>query len=261
MTTQGEAALSAAVPGELPSTRPPGSPQPLRPARQILAVGHRGAPRLARENTLASLRAAIAAGADWIEVDVRLARCGTPVLLHDATLRRLWDLDRPVVALTAAELAGLPGPQGEGIPTLWEGLELARQAGVTVMVDLPDPDAAPQALAAVRELDVLGSVVFAGPREALRRVRFGSASARIALSWRSPLPPPGQLLAALRPAYLNVEHHWLSRPLVRRASRLGLGVSTWTVDRPLRMSRLAEMGVDVIISNDPATLAGLLRNG
>ncbi|MEZ0089280.1 glycerophosphodiester phosphodiesterase [Streptacidiphilus sp. EB129] len=235
-------------------------------ARATLVVGHRGAPRVARENTLPALRAGIDAGAHWLEVDVRLTRCGTPVLLHDATLHRLWGDRRTAASLTVDQIAQITrtaqagGPGRERIPTLCQGLELARDAGRTLMIDLPTPAEAYPALALVREFGLLGEVVFAGNRTALGLVRAEAPRARIALSWESPLLPGARVLDRTRPDYLNVEHHRLSRGLVQRAHRLGLGVSAWTVDRARRMARLTALGVDVIITNDPATLVRVLAD-
>ena len=53
-----------------------------------LIIGHRGASAVAPENTLASFARAFRDGADGIELDVRLARDGVPVVIHDATLSR-----------------------------------------------------------------------------------------------------------------------------------------------------------------------------
>ena len=226
--------------------------------RRVAVVAHRGAPRVARENTLPSLRAALALGADWVEVDVRLARCGTPVLLHDTTLNRLWGVPRAAAELDAAELAALGG----GVPTLRQGLRLCAEAGVTVMVDVPAPAEGVAALALVRELGLLELCVFAGDRTALERIRAASPQARIALSWESFLPPGAGLLARVRPQYLNVEQHRLTRPLVAFARRRGLAVSTWTVDRRARIATVARLGADVVISNEPAlALSALARSG
>ena len=68
------------------------------PMRTVSVVGHRGDPYRVRENTLPSLRSAIERGADAVEIDVRLTRDGVPVLLHDASLKRLWGHDRPLAA-------------------------------------------------------------------------------------------------------------------------------------------------------------------
>ncbi|HEV7454246.1 MAG TPA: glycerophosphodiester phosphodiesterase [Candidatus Saccharimonadales bacterium] len=46
-------------------------------------IGHRGARGLAPENTIASIRAALTAGVDEVEVDIRVTKDGIPVLNHD----------------------------------------------------------------------------------------------------------------------------------------------------------------------------------
>ncbi len=75
--------------------------------QNVTAVAHRGDPYRFRENTIDSLRSALEQGADAVEIDVRLTRDGVPVLLHDATLKRLWERDRPLAVLSAAEVRGL----------------------------------------------------------------------------------------------------------------------------------------------------------
>jgi glycerophosphoryl diester phosphodiesterase len=65
-----------------------------------LIIGHRGAPAVAPENTLASFARAFRDGADGIELDVRLARDGVPVVIHDATL--------PPTGLRKRRVAGTP---------------------------------------------------------------------------------------------------------------------------------------------------------
>src|SRR5205085_1144861 len=62
----------------------------------LLIIGHRGASGYAPENTLASFDLAFEEGADGIEFDVRLARDGVPVVIHDASLLRTVQLERMV---------------------------------------------------------------------------------------------------------------------------------------------------------------------
>ncbi len=61
----------------------------MSPAISKPFVGHRGYPAAYPENTLASVEAALRAGAEYLEVDVQLSRDGQPVLFHDRTLERL----------------------------------------------------------------------------------------------------------------------------------------------------------------------------
>ena len=54
-------------------------------------VAHRGYRGLYPENTLAAFEAAIAVGADMVELDVCLTRDRVPVVIHDKTLYRTTD--------------------------------------------------------------------------------------------------------------------------------------------------------------------------
>src|SRR3954467_1626516 len=80
--------------------------------QKLTAVAHRGDPYRVRENTVDSLRSALRRGADAVEIDVRLTRDGVPVLLHDDTLKRLWEHERPLLSLSADEMRGLPAGGG-----------------------------------------------------------------------------------------------------------------------------------------------------
>jgi glycerophosphoryl diester phosphodiesterase len=115
--------------------------------RNVIAVAHRGAPYHHPENTIDSLRTALDLGADAVETDVRLTRDGVPVLLHDPTLKRLWEHDRPVLALSADEVRGLTGGR---VPTLAEAL--AATDGSRLMLDLPGT---PDVRVARRVVDVV----------------------------------------------------------------------------------------------------------
>jgi glycerophosphoryl diester phosphodiesterase len=54
-------------------------------------IAHRGLSAHAPENTLSAVRAAFEAGCRWVELDVQLLGDGTPVIWHDATLKRCSD--------------------------------------------------------------------------------------------------------------------------------------------------------------------------
>jgi len=82
-------------------------------------VAHRGFMRVNPENTLAAVEAAVAAGADGVELDVRRCGSGELVVVHDATVDRVTGARGRVESFTAAELEALSVlGSGEGIPTL-----------------------------------------------------------------------------------------------------------------------------------------------
>jgi glycerophosphoryl diester phosphodiesterase len=77
-----------------------------------LAIAHRGYSARYPENTLEAYRAAIAAGADIIETDARLAADGVVVACHDPTLARLAGRADAVADLPSDTLLAMPLPRG-----------------------------------------------------------------------------------------------------------------------------------------------------
>ena len=107
---------------------------------KIFAVGHRGAPSYAPENTIASHDAAIALGATVVEFDIRYTKDGHFVVIHDSTVNRTTNGTGRVAELTLKEIQTLDagswmGPQFEGtrVPTLREALRnIKGRAGVDI---------------------------------------------------------------------------------------------------------------------------------
>ena len=135
----------------------PTSPDPA--AFRGLVVAHRGGSDGAPENTLGAIRRAKRNGATAVEVDVFLSADGVPVVIHDATVDRTTDGSGLVGAMSVAELKkldagmGMPGFEGERIPTLEEVLHLAVDLDLKLEIELKteakDPDTLAAAVAAL----------------------------------------------------------------------------------------------------------------
>lgn len=215
--------------------------------RTVTAVAHRGDPYLHRENTLASLRSALCRGADAVEVDVRLTRDGVPVLLHDGTLKRLWEQDRPLASLSSDEVQGLTAG---GVPTLADALRASD--GGRVMIDLPgEPSvrAVRRVVDVVRQCGASERVYYCAGAQTMLAVRAADPSAEIALTWTSLAPPRPALLDAVRPRWLNYRFSLVDRDLAARVHRGGHLLSVWTPDTRRSMRRLLDLGVDSITTN------------
>ncbi|MFL5760817.1 MAG: glycerophosphodiester phosphodiesterase [Thermomicrobiales bacterium] len=90
----------------------------------MLIYGHRGAPATFPENTLPSFEAAIHAGVDGLEFDVRASADGVPVVLHDQDLARTTSGAGNVDELSLATIRQLDAGNGETVPKLEEVLDL-----------------------------------------------------------------------------------------------------------------------------------------
>ncbi|MDB1089668.1 glycerophosphodiester phosphodiesterase [Streptomyces sp. ACA25] len=221
---------------------------------RVTVVAHRGDPYRATENTLPSIRSALTAGADAVEVDVRITRDGEPVLLHDPTLKRLWGHDRQVDELTTAEVRALTGG---GVPLLREVLAETFAARLVIDLPSPSPAVARRVVETVRQDGSAERVCWTGDPAALRAVRAADGSVEIALTWKRTAPIRATLLRDLRPRLLNYRFGLLNERTVREARERGYRVGGWTVDSPRVMRRLLGLGVDVITTNRIGTLRRL----
>lgn len=100
------------------------------PKGGFVVIAHRGNHEAAHENTVEAIRAAVAAGVDYVEIDVRRTRDGRHVLMHDRSVTRMTGATGLVEQLSYQEIRRLevrdaqrPALRASGIPTLEEALK------------------------------------------------------------------------------------------------------------------------------------------
>jgi glycerophosphoryl diester phosphodiesterase len=229
-----------------------------------MVVAHRGASVEQPENTIAAFEAAIDAGADAVEFDVRMTVDGGAVVIHDPDVSRTTDGTGIVSELTLDEVRNL------GVPTLEEALTLlSGRAAVDIEIKnaLDEPGYTPDAEPAVEAtLATLDEVAFSGP------VIVSSFNPRSIAHSRALRPdvPTGLL------TWLDVDagdaliratgqgHPWVL-PFVTKVLEAGdafgdtvhdagalLGV--WIADDPETARQLFELGADAVATNDPRAI-------
>ncbi len=134
---------------------------------QVAVISHRGEHLHHPENTIPAFQAAVDAGADFFELDVRTTADGKLVLMHDATVDRTTGGKGEVAKMTFEDLRKLnvgvhlgPGFSGTRIPTFEEALAFAH-GKIGVYIDSKRISAA-DAVAAVRRHDMEDRVVVYG---------------------------------------------------------------------------------------------------
>jgi len=228
-----------------------------RAAAEPLRLAHRGDWRLAPENSLAAMQAALRVpGCDGLEVDVRASSDGVPILLHDPSLLRVQGIDAVPSALTAEECAR------HGISTL--GVVLTA-VGCDPFLDVELKERVPAVL------DVLdlerGGVDENGASE-LRDAAVSSFD-RAILEWLAAERPTwprwlnafaltdSTIALAERLGCAAIAARWqaIDETSVRRTHDAGLGVVAWTVTDLADYRRLAALGT-VAICAESAALDG-----
>jgi glycerophosphoryl diester phosphodiesterase len=223
---------------------------------------HRGASRAERENTLAAFAAAVAMGADGVELDVRRTADGALAVHHDATLP-----DGRLLADVA--VADLPAD----VPLLDAALDACGDLVVNVEIkNLPgEPDFDPEERLATQVARLVADerlhervLVSSFNLKAVDRCLEVDAS--VPTAFLVMLAPDRDVAGrmvdrarrhghrALHPHHVGVTPH-----LVELCRAVGLACNTWTVDDPGRMRELAALGVDAIVTNVPDVAVETLR--
>jgi len=202
-------------------------------------MGHRGAAAAAPENTLASLRTAVAMGMTWVEFDVMLSGDGVPVLFHDDNLKRITGRKAAMARTPFAELARLeagawfaPGFIGEPIPSLEQALALAVELDFRPNIEIkPTP-----------RRDVATAVAVAET---------------IARCW--PEDRPGPMISSFSRKALGIARGLrLRAKSAAKVKRAGYQLAAFTVNDPKKAQRLIRFGVDCIITDRPDVIAEAL---
>lgn len=236
----------------------------LAPWPYPLWIAHRGAGKLAPENTLAALRVGAAHGYRAFECDVKLSADGVPFLLHDATLQRTTPAHGVAGERPWAELARLDAGAwhsrayaGEPIPSFEAIARFCLRNGFALNVEIkPTPGA---------ELET-GRVV---AREAQRLwaeqqphplLSSFKAEALQGAQQTAPELPRALLLDALWPGWLAtaralgcvacVTHYGLmDAALIAQLHGAGLRALVYTVNDASEAQRLTKLGIDGLITD------------
>lgn len=248
-----------------------------------LILAHRGASAYAPENTLAAFRLARELGADGIELDVQLTRDKVPVVIHDDLVDRTTDGHGRVSDLTIAEISRLDAGtwktedyRGEPIPTLAQVFEalsdwlkpVGNARPCLINVELKTEFIIPDGL----ERQVLNTIARYGVQNRVLLSSFSPLSL-VRAKGVNPRLPRGMLYDATMPVYLrgawlrwwvapramHPEHTMIDARYMQWARSKRLEVNTWTVDDPAEAQRLAALGVNAIITNQPDVIRQALK--
>ena len=227
-------------------------------------VAHRGAGKIAPENTLSAMRLARSFGYSMVEFDVKLTNDNVPILLHDSNLERTTNGTGQAGDYPFAELAQLDAGSwlsaafaGETIPTL------SAIAAYTIA----------NSIASNIEIKATpGLETLTGTRVARQTKQdwsnapippllssFSEASL-IAAKLEAPELPRGlisdvlpenwlELMNRLDCVSLHLRHTAVTQAVIQAVQQAGFRLAVWTVNEPQRSQELVQWGADAIITD------------
>jgi glycerophosphoryl diester phosphodiesterase len=251
-------------------------------AEKPLIIAHRGASALAPENTLAAFRQAIEDGADGIEFDVRLAKDGVPVVIHDADLKRLADKKGRVSSYTSQELQTFDVGSWfnskyrrkandqftrETVPTFPQVLRFLEDYKGLIYVEMKCKKAETGALVQavcliIEQTNMLARIILKSfnlnaldqARDFIPEVRTAALFSPKILTIVRKRKHILQKAEKCGADEISLHYSLATKELVKRAENKGLTTIIWTADNSVWVKRALDLGISAIITNNPAHL-------
>ena len=227
-------------------------------------VAHRGAGKLAPENTLAAFRVGASFGYRAFECDVKLSADGVPFLLHDDTLQRTTNGHGLAARFTWSELSRLDagtwhgrGFAGEPLASLEAVARYCLGNDFALNIEIkPTPGSEEETGRVIAERAM---ALWRGAALAPLLSSFQPASLAAAML-AAPALPRALLLDALRPGWLQLSkalgcvavvtaYSLLDVDVLTQIRGAGMHALVYTVNDPAEAQRLALLGIDAIITD------------
>lgn len=222
-------------------------------------TAHRGSSRLAPENTMSAIEAAVEEMADYVELDVQMTKDGVIVLGHDATLKRVAGINRSIASMTWEELQKLevgswfsPDFAGERIPKLEEVLDFCKGK---IYLNIEIKNVGKDSLLPEKVVCLIlengmeeQCVVSSTSLGYLERVKLLDPKLRTGYILSAAY---GDFYFEEKANFISIRASFVNRQMVERAHARGMTVHAWTVNSKSEMERLRLMEVDNLITDYP----------
>ena len=223
---------------------------------------HRGLALEAPENTLLAFAKAIAAGATYVETDVHASSDGIAVVAHDADLRRIAGRDIRIDQLTFSQLQKIDLGNDQTFCSLAQALDTFPETRFNI--DIKSSAAVRPAVAAILSTRASRRVLVSSFDERRRTAALrdlpgvaSSSSARLfavaLVAGKLGLSPVVRRtlrgLVAVQVPERAIGLRVTTARMIRRLHDAGVEIHVWTVNDPVRMAELLDLGVDGIVTD------------
>ncbi|MBQ7548731.1 MAG: hypothetical protein IJT03_03400 [Clostridia bacterium] len=247
----------------------------------INIISHRGANRIAPQNTMDAFKTSIKFQVDGIETDIHMTKDGVPVICHNYTVNKTSNGKGDISALTLEELRALdfgsyfhPSCRDTKIPTLDEFLELVKKSNLRIMnIEIKSPrdhdySIVEKVVEAVKQhglFDILlissfdpdVLIIAKEEDEGCKTGLLYSPNRRISFEIQKDFVAFARKIGA---DALHPHKIYVDRDYVLKAHEAGIQVNPWTVNRAKEIVKLAELGVDGLITDVPNVAQRLTRD-
>lgn len=234
---------------------------------------HRGNAIKEAENTMDAFQSAIELNADGIELDIHKTRDDKIIVTHDENLKRVTGTDLNIAEASYDQIktlnaaAFLNDGRTSHVPLLEEVLDLVKNTDLDINIELKNnlviyPEFEEDVLALVSQYELAERCVFSSFNHySIIKLRDLGTENELAFLYQEGLYQPWEYaknnsVGGLHPFFPNL----IIPQYVEFAHERDIKVRPWTVDDPEQMAMLIGLGVDGLITNDPATAVKVKAN-
>jgi glycerophosphoryl diester phosphodiesterase len=229
----------------------------------ISNIGHRGFAAAYPENTLLSFSKAIETGADYVELDVHSSSDGILVVCHDGSTKRTGSAEYIISQTSFDQLRTLDMGKGEKMPTLQEVFDLCK-GKIGIQIEIKGSGVADKVVELIHKNQMRDEIAISSfTHSELQRVKELDDKIICAALLPTPKGAVKNIFSrkslidstlAIKADGFHPFYKLINSKLIKLAKEKNLFVNAWTVDSPVTWGKLIQLGVDGIITNDPASL-------
>ena len=232
--------------------------------RRGIRIAHRGASAYAQENSLESFHKAAELGSDMVEVDIRNTSDNQPVIAHDASLKRLYNVDGQISDYTLDELKEIT--KSSPISTFEETVKVCRELHMGLYLDIKEisEESAIIIFDVIDRHHFIKNSIFGSFRpDHLADIKANRPDALTSILFSSIHVDPVALAQSIQADYVHPcwerrapqPHKLLTSEWLAAVRTANLGIVCWHEERPDEIEALWNLGVDAICSDMPELLA------
>lgn len=237
----------------------------IRAEDDLVIIAHRGAAGKAPENTMASVNLAIEDNTDWVEIDVQESSDGHVVVVHDSDFMKLAKTDLKVwegklEQIQAIDIGSWFSPDfgDERVPLLKDVLS-ASKGKANVVIELKyyghDQQLEQRVIDIVEQMDMVDDTAIMSLKyDGIQKIR------ELRPDWTIGLLSAIVLgnMSGLDADFLAVNMSMAKSTFIRTNQQAGKKVFVWTVNDKMGMFNMMSLGVDGIITDEPALARQLI---
>ena len=242
-------------------------------------ISHRGANRVAPQNTIEAFKRSIEIGCDGFETDIHLTKDGIPGVCHNFTIDETSTGKGAIKNMTLEELrqydfGSYKGPEFKGIkiPTLDEFLEVSKSMGDKMKVmniemksekfGEAGTELAEKTIDAVKNHGLFDKLLVSSFDPAIlvvckkvdKNCKTGLLYSPDNIISLKIAPRPVSFAREIGADALHPLYIYVTRLYVERAHRAGIQVNPWTVNKESTAKHLLKLGVDGLITDEPGLM-------